>query len=259
MKLKLDEKGNVVVVDGMPVFVYEDGKEVPFNAPDAVAKIKTLSDERDTLRTTSEKQAKALEGIKDLNIEDARKALETVKNLDTKKLVDAGEIEKVKAEIGAAYKVQIEDLQKSYQKKMAELETGVKDRDEDIFSLRVTNRFATSKYITDKLTLPPDLVEARFGKQFKVEDKKVVAYDLAGNKIYSRKNPGVLADVDEALEVIVDGYPEKARILKGSGASGSGMKPGGANGGAHVPDMSGLSPEERIKTYRNANPAAAKK
>ena len=32
MKLKLDENNNVVVKDGMPVYVHEDGKEIPFDA-----------------------------------------------------------------------------------------------------------------------------------------------------------------------------------------------------------------------------------
>ena len=39
MKLKFDEQGHVVVQDGKPVYVHDDGKEVPFDAPQALAKI----------------------------------------------------------------------------------------------------------------------------------------------------------------------------------------------------------------------------
>ena len=39
MKLKLDENGHVVVSDGKPVYVHEDGKEIPFDAPAAMQKI----------------------------------------------------------------------------------------------------------------------------------------------------------------------------------------------------------------------------
>ena len=31
MKLKLDVNGNVVVENGMPVYVHDDGKEIPFD------------------------------------------------------------------------------------------------------------------------------------------------------------------------------------------------------------------------------------
>ena len=30
MKLKLDANGNVVVENGMPVYIHDDGKEIPF-------------------------------------------------------------------------------------------------------------------------------------------------------------------------------------------------------------------------------------
>ena len=33
MKLKLDDKGAVVVQDGKPVYVTDDGKEIAFDAP----------------------------------------------------------------------------------------------------------------------------------------------------------------------------------------------------------------------------------
>ena len=47
MKLKLDDKGNVALQDGKPVYVHEDGKEIPFDAPAAMAKISALNAESD--------------------------------------------------------------------------------------------------------------------------------------------------------------------------------------------------------------------
>lgn len=38
MKLKLDENGHVVVKDGFPVWVAEDGAEIAYNVPDLVNK-----------------------------------------------------------------------------------------------------------------------------------------------------------------------------------------------------------------------------
>ena len=45
MKLKLDENNNVVVKDGMPVYVHADGKEIPFDANKATVKIAELNGE----------------------------------------------------------------------------------------------------------------------------------------------------------------------------------------------------------------------
>ena len=71
------------------------------------------------------------------------------------------------------------------------------------------------------------MVQATFGKAFKIEDGKVVAYDAHGQKIFSRTRPGEIADFDEALETLVEQYPHEEHILKGSGANG-----GGAGGSA---------------------------
>jgi hypothetical protein len=81
--------------------------------------------------------------------------------------------------------------------------------------------------IAEKLAVPADMVQATFGNRFKIEDGKVVAYDANGNKIFSRARPGELADFDEALETLVEQYPYKDHILKGSGANGGGAPTGG--------------------------------
>lgn len=107
MKLKtveVDGKQYAEVQDGKPVYVEDDGKEIAFDAVGTRAAITRLNGEAKQHRERAEKAekiAKDFEGIEDPAA--ARKALETVANLDAKKLVDAGEIEKVKAEIGKAY------------------------------------------------------------------------------------------------------------------------------------------------------------
>ena len=53
VKLKLDEQGNAVLQDGKPVYVHDDGKEVPFDAPGAMAKIASLNAEAQTHRDRS--------------------------------------------------------------------------------------------------------------------------------------------------------------------------------------------------------------
>lgn len=48
MKLKVDEDRHVVVEDGKPVYVHDDGKEIPCDAPAAMAKIEELNTEAKT-------------------------------------------------------------------------------------------------------------------------------------------------------------------------------------------------------------------
>ena len=221
MKLKLDEDGHAVVLDGKPVYVHDDGNELPFDAAATVATIGRLNGEAKSHRERAEQFASQLKGFE--GIEDpaaAVKALQTLKNLDDKKLVDAGEVERVKNEAIKA----VEDKYRPVAKKAETLE-------QRIYSLLVGNGFANSKFVAEKLSIPRDLVQARFGSQFKVEDDRIVAYDVSGNKLYSRAKPGELADFDEAMEMIVDQYPYKDDILKGTGASGTGAKGSAAGGG----------------------------
>lgn len=221
MKLKTDENGHVVVQDGKPVYVHDDGKEVAFDAPHALSKISALNSEAKghrEAREAAEGKLKAFEGIEDAAA--ARKALEVVKNLDHKKLVDAGEVEKVKAEAIKA----VEEKYAPVAKKAEELE-------QQLIGEKIGGSFARSKFIADKLAIPADMVQATFGKAFKLEDGKVAAYDANGQKIFSRIKPGEVADFDEALEALISNYPHKDLILKGAGGSGSGTPPNGQGGG----------------------------
>ena len=222
MKLKIDEAGNAVLSDGKPVYVHDDGKEVPFDAAATVQTISRLNSEAKSHREraeAAEKSLKSFDGIADPAA--AIKALETVSNLDHKKLVDAGEVEKVKAEIS-----------KAFETKLSEVTTRAQTLEQQLYGEKIGGSFSRSKLIAEKLAIPADLVQAKFGQAFKVEDGKIVSYDHTGNKIFSRARPGELADFDEALETLIDNYPHKESILKSSGASGGGASNNANAGGA---------------------------
>jgi hypothetical protein len=238
MKLKLDANGNVVLQDGKPVYVYEDGKEIAFDAPQAMAKIGQLNGESKTNRERAEdaeKRLKAYEGIEDPVA--ALKALNTIKNLDDKKLVDAGEVEKVKTEAIKAVEEKYAPVVKQNEQLVSQLRAE-----------KIGGSFARSKFIADKLNIPSDVTEAFFGKHFSVEeDGSVIAVDSKGNKIFSRVRPGEIADFDEALESLVESYPNRDHIMKSSGASGAGAH-GGEKGGKTGSTKGNLggSQEERM-------------
>lgn len=225
MKLKtvtIEGKTYAEVDGDKPIYIHDDGKEAPHDAAHTVATISRLNGEAKTHREAKEQLEAKLKGFE--GIEDpvaAKKALETLKNFDDKKLVDAGEVEKIKLE-----------AIKAVEEKYAPI---VQER--DAFQTQLHNEligggFARSKFIQDNIAVPVDMIQATFGKNFQIENGKVVAVGADGQKIYSRTRPGEIADFDEALETLVGGYQHKDSILKGSQAGGGGFQGGGQGGGA---------------------------
>lgn len=232
MKLKLDEQGHVVVQDGKPVFTHEDGRDVPFDAVATVATITRLNSEARTHREAkeaAEARVKLFEGIEDADA--ARKALETVKNIKDGDLIAAGKVEEIKAAAKRAAEEQVTAANRSHAEELTRTKAERDGLQATLYDERIGGSFDRSKFITDKLAIPGDIAKAAFGKAFKIEDGKTVAYDATGNKIFSRVRPGDLADFDEALETLVENYPHRDQIMKGSGASGSGANGGSGSGG----------------------------
>src|SRR5690606_10525812 len=169
----------------------------------------------------------------------AKKALETLKNFDDKKLVDAGEVEKIKLE-----------AIKAVEEKYAPI---VQER--DAFQTQLHNEllgggFARTKFIQDNIAVPVDMIQATFGKNFQIENGKVVAVGADGQKIYSRTRPGEIADFDEALETLVGGYQHKDSILKGGQGSGGGFQGGGnSNTGLKRSEMSADAKADYIRQH----------
>lgn len=246
MKLKLDEQGHVVLQDGKPVYAHDDGKEVAFDAPGTVATITRLNTEAKTNRVAkeaAETALKAFEGIEDGAA--AKKALDIVSKLDQKKLVDAGEIDTVRNEISKAFQAQLDEV-------------GAKttNLEKQLYEEKIGGAFNRSKFIGEKLAIPADFVQARFGNAFKIEDGKTVAYDQHGNKIFSRVRPGELADFDEAMETLVEQYPQRDHILKSAAGNGGGApNSGGPSGGKKTytrAQFEALPAADQMKSAREA-------
>ena len=225
MKLKTDEQGRAVLSDGKPVFIGSDGKETAIDVAETMTRVSFLQDEARKAFAARDEAKAALRSYEGLDAEAARKALDTVKGLDAKKLIDAGEVEKVKSEIS-----------KSFEATIAELKGQIDTRDKALYSEKVSGAFARSPWIKDKIAVPADFVEAKFAQHFKLENGGVVAFDATGNRIYSRARPGQAADFDEAIETLVSSYPDRDKILRGSGAKGPGTDPNanGNGGGART-------------------------
>ena len=222
MKLKLDANGNVVVQDGKPVYTKDDGTDVAFDAVGTTQAITRLNGEAKGHRERAEVAEGKLTAFEGIDPEAASKAMETISKLDQKKLIDAGEVDRVKA-----------DITKNWETKLSTAEARAQQLEQQLNGELIGGNFARSKVVAEKLAIPADLVQAAFGSAFKVEDGRVVAYDKQGQKIYSASNPSELAGFDEALDSLVNAYPNKDQILRGSGASGSGAS--GSPGGSKQP------------------------
>lgn len=252
MKLKTFEhegKAYAVLDDkGLPVYVHDNGQEVGFDAASAVTKISTLNREAQGHREAKETAEAALKAYEGLDPTKARTALETMANLDAGQLVAAGKVDEIKAEAKKAADQQVADAMKAAQQQIDEL-AAARDKYQSSFEGEVKrNAFATSKTISDKFAIPADLVEARFGQNFKVEDGKIVGYDGGGNKIYSRASAGDLAGFDEALETLVSAYPYRDDILKSGRQGGSGAGQSGSGGGKTISraEFEKLAPQDKI-------------
>src|ERR1700693_5056111 len=126
MKLKLDENGNAVLVDGKPGYVHDDGKEIPFDAARTVDTISRLNKEAQTHREAKEaaegqlktlgEQFKVYEG---LDPEASRKALQRAKDIEDGKLIEAGKLDEVRNAAKSEYDARFHSATKSHSESLA--------------------------------------------------------------------------------------------------------------------------------------------
>jgi len=232
MKLKMDDKGNVVLQDGKPVYILGDGREVAHDAESTVATISRLNNEARTHREAKEAaegKLKAFEGIEDG--EAARKALDVVRNIKDGELVQAGKVQEIKDAAAASAKQAVADATRAAEAREKALAEQNAKLTSDLNNHIVGGSFASSKFIAEKLAIPADIAQKVFGDRFKVDGGKLVPMDANGNPMFSATNHGNHADFEEALSVMVSQYANKDMILRGSGASGGGAKQSGGDAG----------------------------
>ena len=237
---KMDGDKIATDASGNPIYLQAGGGEQVIE----VGTISRLNAEAKSHREAKEAAESKLKVFEGLDPAKAREALDTVGKLDQKKLIDAGEVDRVRQEIASQYQGQLAEAQK-----------GAESLQSRVDSLLLETAFGKSKFIQHRVAVPPEMFVSTFGKNFKIEDGKPVPYDSAGNKIYSKTRMGEVADIDEAFSIMVDGYAHKDSILRANGHGGSGNNGnGGARGGSRVmkrSEFDALTPAER------ANAAAA--
>jgi len=275
MELKLDENGVVAIEDGKPIYVHDDGSEIPFDATQAIKKISNLTEEKDRHYKKFQEVSERLElfgeiepdevmaklkSYEEIDIEEAKKAMETVSNLNDGDLVKAGQVETLKAEMRKAFQTKENEINNSWNKEMAKVKDLVLTKNSTIYELMVNSRFASSPTILEKTTLPPDIAANYFSKNFKVEGEgagaKVVGY-INGERIFSKERPGEVAEFEEALNVVIDSYPMKDRILRASMGGSNAQGNVDATAKSQREFLAGLPASERLKYIHRGSAKAA--
>lgn len=219
---KMDGDKLAVDGDGNPIWVNTGGGEQSVKGDT----ISNLNAEAKSHRTAKEAAEANLAKYKDgsgklIDPEAAVKAIETVSKIDAKKLIDAGEVDKVRDAIKAEFTAQL-----------SEKDNALNAANNTINSMRIDGVFKGSEFLANELAVPRDMVEAYFKDRFKItEDGKIEAYDASGNRLLSKKNVGEPATGDEALRLMVDMHPQKDFILKAAPAGGSGNTGGAGSRG----------------------------
>ncbi|MBF0102272.1 MAG: hypothetical protein HQK77_15330 [Desulfobacterales bacterium] len=243
LKYKMNEEGNAVHVNdkGFPIIIDEskNGEEIGIDAIHLFTKMPQIRNEAKEYRESRDKANTYLEkltakGIDPEKLEDwlesAMKALELTKNIEDKKLIEAGEVESIKQQATENLNSKIKELETSYKDSISKLNEKISKKDNVIFKLLISDKFSSSQFVKEKLNRTPKEAGRYFATNFKVEydgdTPVVVGYFEDGRKIYSKERAGELADFDEALELLLERDDNKNSMLRGSAASGTGMTQG---------------------------------
>jgi hypothetical protein len=260
MKIKIDEQTKTAVLkDGLPVYVYDDGTEGPFDAKATLEnlnrRISNLSEEKDRFFGKAkdyEEKFKAYEGIDPAKYGEYEKV---VKNLNDKALLDEKGIEALKKTMRETFEEEKKAEAKRYETMVNERETQVQSLNGLVYDLVIKNKFATSDFFAGdkpKTIYQPEDAALIFGRNFEVQikDNKVdlVAKDEKGAVIMSKKNHGEPADFDEAITTLVEARAKKYSILRNHSPGGPPIHGNLDTGGKSIDE---LTPQERIRVGLN--------
>ena len=103
MKLKLDEKGQVVLENGLPVWVADDGKEIAYDVPRLVNDLSKVNGESAGRRKEIDALNEKLKAFENIDPTKYRELEEKLASIDQGKLIEAGKVEELKASVAKGY------------------------------------------------------------------------------------------------------------------------------------------------------------
>ena len=196
---------------------------------------KTLSDkEAELLKEVMKHKAKAKETETALNalkesytkfegidIDEVKELLANKKTADQKKLEDKGEWETLKKsmaeENAKLVKVELD--------KNAEFAAKLKAQQAKIDKLTLGNQFSTSPFILNDLNLSSEKTRIIYGSHFEFDGEKVIAFDKpkgSEGRAQLVDASGEPLSFEDSIKKIIDGDPDKERLIKSKQKSGAG-------------------------------------
>ena len=268
---KKDDSGNIEMDDhGNPIYVHDDGKEVGWNVPGQLNSTKELVEQRKALKAERDELARQFEAVRAAVGDDAladpetlRKAMATMHDVETGKLLDSGKkSEAVQKALGDAQK-EWEARLKSVESAKVEAEKAAAERRKQVEDLVKEQYFSRSAFLMDKnkTTMPVDIAAMLFGPKFEIEEgpdgKPVPVPYHDGEKLYSLdpEYAGKVAPFDEAIERFFKQYPNKDRFLPN--LPGGPAASGGMGGGSRDVVLSGAARKDPA-AYQAAKAQVAK-
>jgi hypothetical protein len=231
--VEIDGKKYAELHDDSIVMLDEDGTEIKY-AESVISRLSTEAKGHRKRAEAAEAKAqeidsklKLFEGIEDP--EAARKAIEFQKNVSDGQYIAAGKAEEMKAGLTRTFDEKYAASIKANAQRVKELEEKLADVSGRYDQEVVGNAFANSKYIREKTAVPLKMLLKTFEGQFKNEGGTVVARHADGQPIMAAT--GEVAAFDEAIQRIIEAFPDKDMILKGANNSGSGARQSNGAGG----------------------------
>lgn len=226
-KVTLTENGNAKMENGKLVMESDTGEVFQWDPVAGYAELREVRAVAGTQRVKLKDIEKRLESFGDLNPDEAKQALLTVKTVGEE---HKAAIDKIKTEMSGVY-----------EKKLGESDDRIKGLENQLFKLTVTDKFHTSPTAKTLIYTPVDA--AKIFDQFELDETGRLLGKINGEIIYSRERPGEPADFEESLKAMIEARPDKEQIIKSSGMQGTGSRPGG--GGSAINRE--LSSYDRIK------------
>lgn len=233
---KFDDAGNIIVKDGNPVYINTNGDEQTVSV-DTIANLNREARDNRLAKEEALDKLKVFEGIDPVK---AREALDAFNKIDSNKLIEAGKVDELKAQITSQFQTQIDEKTKALSELQGKYENMIID-----------NVFANSDFIRNNVAVPRDMFEAKFRNNFKVENGQVTVYDNNGNRLYSKEKAGEYATPEEALQILTESHPQRDSILRANAGNGTGSSgAGGGNGGSRYMQrgvFEKLSPQQQLE------------
>ena len=261
-QLVLDSDEHVVLKDGMPLYKYDDGTEQPLNLGETIEanenRVANLEQEKDRHFESRQKAENAVQAYGKITPEIAKENADVVKKLKGKKLYDEHGLEEYQKQWTADITTNMNEEWEVKETTWKDTEVGLKqeivDMDRIIFNLAVNSKLATHPYFAGderKTVYRPQDAAKIYGDRFSVQRDgttlKVQALDRDGKVLLSKKNHGIPAEFDVAVELIVQAdNDDNYNIFRSSNISGPTITGNMDSGGA--PAAEGASSVDMIKS-----------